>query len=224
MLDYGCGAGLIVKELRAAQIDAFGCDVFYEGGDYSKYLEDGFGGNIIKRMEDSRIPFDNGSFDFVINNQVLEHVENLDSVLSEIHRVLKPGGKVLSLFPDKSVWREGHCGIAFLHWFPKKSHLRIYYAAALRFLGFGYHKSGKTIMNWSKDFCYWLDKWTWYRSLTEIHTTYQRYFEKTHHIEEIWLRRRLGDRDSIIRFVPTSLQQFVVRKLAGLVVVSNKAL
>jgi ubiquinone/menaquinone biosynthesis C-methylase UbiE len=28
----------------------------------------------------------------VINNQVMEHVEDIDAALSEIHRVLKPGG------------------------------------------------------------------------------------------------------------------------------------
>ena len=35
---------------------------------------------------------------------------------SKIHRVLKPGGTLLSLSPDKSVWHEGHCGVPFLHW------------------------------------------------------------------------------------------------------------
>lgn len=223
VLDYGCGAGQIVNELRAAKIDAFGCDVFYEGGDYSKSLEDGILGNAIKRMEDSKIPFDDASFDFVINNQVLEHVEDLDSVLSEISRVLKPGGKVLSMFPDKSVWREGHCGIPFLHWFPKKSYLRIYYAAAFRLLGFGYHKGDKKIMHWSKDFCEWLDKWTWYRNLSDIQRVFDQHFEYTQHIEEIWLRRRLGTRNTIIRFIPTVLQQFIVRKLGGLVFVALKS-
>lgn len=222
VLDYGCGAGQIVKELRTARIDAFGCDVFYEGGDSSKLLEDGVLGGVIKRMEGSKIPFDHESFDFIINNQVLEHVEDLDSVLSEIDRVLKPGGKVLSLFPHKGVWREGHCGIPFLHWFPKKSYLRIYYAAVFRLLGFGYHKGDKTVMQWSKDFCDWLDKWTWYRSLTNIQRAYSRYFEYTQHIEEIWLRCRFGKRDSIIRYVPRALQQSIVRKLGGLVFISLK--
>ena len=31
ILDYGCGAGQIVNELRKRNVDAFGCDVFYEG-------------------------------------------------------------------------------------------------------------------------------------------------------------------------------------------------
>jgi len=59
-------------------------------------------------MDGDRTPFVTGSFDLVINNQVLEHVTDLDVVVHEIARVLKPGGSCLSLFPDKGVWREGH--------------------------------------------------------------------------------------------------------------------
>ncbi len=32
VLDYGCGSGEIVDRLRLSGIDAYGCDVFYEGG------------------------------------------------------------------------------------------------------------------------------------------------------------------------------------------------
>jgi len=94
----------------------------------------------------------------VIDNQVMEHVRDLDGVLGEIQRVLKPGGMVLNLFPDRSVWREGHCGIPFLHRFGKKSRLRVRYAAACRGLGLGYHKGEKSVMGWSEDFCRWLDE------------------------------------------------------------------
>src|SRR5258708_6723304 len=104
VLDYGCGAGQIVTGLRNKGIDAKGCDIFYAGGDYSKLVPPEFLGEVIKPMENGVIPFPEESFDFVVNNQVLEHVEDIDGVLAEIHRVLKPNGKVLSLFPDKSVW------------------------------------------------------------------------------------------------------------------------
>jgi len=39
------------------------------------------------------IPFDNESFDAVIANMMLYHVPNLSRGLSEVRRVLKPGGK-----------------------------------------------------------------------------------------------------------------------------------
>ncbi len=143
VLDYGCGAGEIVKELKKAGINAFGCDVFYDGGYPAKDNRPDLLGGVVKEMENSIIPFDNNYFDFVINNQVMEHVEDMDVVLSEINRVLKPGGVVLSLFPDKGVWREGHSGVPFLHWFPKGSRAAIYYAATFRFFGLGHHKQIK---------------------------------------------------------------------------------
>ncbi|HEX2700611.1 MAG TPA: class I SAM-dependent methyltransferase [Acidimicrobiales bacterium] len=44
---------------------------------------------------------DDASQDFVIASHVLEHVANPLSLLDEIHRVLRPGGVVLLLLPDR---------------------------------------------------------------------------------------------------------------------------
>ena len=224
VLDYGCGAGEIIKQLRQNNIDAWGCDIFYEGGDYSASIDPEFMNNgIIKKMNNGNIPFDSNSFDFVINNQVMEHVEDINIVLSEIQRVLKPGGKVLSLFPDKGIWRECHSGIPFLHWFPKGSQFRISYAAAFRSLGFGHYKDDKSIMQWSRDFCEWLDKWTYYRSAKDIELSYSKYFSSIQHIEEYWLQKKLeGWGKNIASIVPISAQQLFVHKFAGLVFVASK--
>lgn len=223
VLDYGCGAGQIVKELRKRNVNAFGCDIFYEAGDRSKSVDtELLDSGVIKRMDGNTIPFDCASFDFIINNQVMEHVENLDSVLAEIQRSLKPGGVVLSLFPNKGVWREGHCGIPFLHWFPKNSHTRVYYAAALRVLGFGYHKGTKSVMRWSQHFCDYLDKWTYYRTQQEINSTYSKYFCDIQHIEDYWLQLRFGGRRPLVAWLPSSTQMLVVKKLGGIVLVARK--
>lgn len=45
------------------------------------------------------LPFENESFDWVIANHVLEHIENEKQALSEIHRVLKPSGKAILMIP-----------------------------------------------------------------------------------------------------------------------------
>jgi SAM-dependent methyltransferase len=223
ILDYGCGAGQIVAALRERGLDAVGCDVFYEGGDASRRLSpDLVSSGVIHRMDGDRIPFDDRTFDLVINNQVMEHVVDLDRVLTEIARVITPGGAVLNLFPDKGVWREGHCGVPFLHWFPKGSTPRIYYAAALRRVGLGYHKQDKTVMAWSRDFCQWLDDWTHYRPLSEIEATYRRHFHDVVHLEDTWLQQRLGSRRGLAATLPRWLQRQIAIKLGHLTFVARR--
>lgn len=216
VLDYGCGAGQLVGLLRACGCNASGCDVFYEGGDYSTDIPAELRPHIA-RMEGDRIPFPDGTFDFVISNQVMEHVPNLDTVVREIARVLKPGGKALNLFPDRGVWREGHCGVPLLHRFPKHSAPRVYYAALFRALGIGLHKEDKPVMKWARDFCTWLDNWTYYRPMSEIHQTFARHFGSTTHREDLWFDARFGGRG---QFLPRQLRQMIVRKFAGLTLVS----
>ncbi|MGQ0593118.1 MAG: class I SAM-dependent methyltransferase [Gammaproteobacteria bacterium] len=222
VLDFGCGAGQIVDQLRAKNVRAFGCDVFFEGNSCLPSVPRRLMGSVIRRMQTLVVPFESGQFDVVINNQVMEHVEDLDSALSEIHRVLKPKGVVLSLFPDKGVWREGHCGIPFLHWFPKGSRTRLFYAAALRLLGLGYDTGNKGVVRWAKEWCDWLDMWTYYRKSAEIRSAYATYFVKTRHIEDYWLQRRLGTRKGLVKLLPARAQRLMVRKLAGLVFVCSK--
>lgn len=47
------------------------------------------------------LPFSNGSFDGVLLNNVLEHLEMPDTVFSEIKSVLKKGGKLAIELPGK---------------------------------------------------------------------------------------------------------------------------
>jgi cyclopropane fatty-acyl-phospholipid synthase-like methyltransferase len=57
VLDYGCGAGLIVKLLRKRGLDAVGCDIFFEGGDRLSEIATEELGVTIFRMEGDKIPF-----------------------------------------------------------------------------------------------------------------------------------------------------------------------
>jgi SAM-dependent methyltransferase len=42
----------------------------------------------------ARLPFDDGSFDAVINNSALEHIPELDRTLEQVARVLRRGGRL----------------------------------------------------------------------------------------------------------------------------------
>lgn len=46
-----------------------------------------------------RMVFPDRSFEFVFSNSVLEHIENIDGTLSEVARVLRPGGRFLFTVP-----------------------------------------------------------------------------------------------------------------------------
>jgi SAM-dependent methyltransferase len=213
VLDYGCGEGQIVSLLLDRGIDAYGCDVFYEGGSFR-----GTNTERIRRMEGARIPFPDAHFDVVVHNQVFEHVPDLDVAASEIARVLKPGGLMLGIFPDRSVWREGHCGVPFLHWFPKGSNARVYYATAWRTLGLGYFHGTKSRRQWAADACAWLDQWTYYRTYDDIQAALKRHFAPMQHIEADWL----VSRRAITSVVPPTLRAIVTRKLGGMVFVARR--
>ncbi len=55
------------------------------------------------------LPFDDNSFDLVYSNGVIHHTPNTGTVISEIHRVLRPGGKaIIMVYAENSLhyWRE----------------------------------------------------------------------------------------------------------------------
>ena len=159
ILDFGCGAGALVDAGLARALPISGADVFYGGA------EAGPRGGAIHEIHGGVLPFADASFGLVVNNQVMEHVEDLDSVLREIHRVLSPGGRVLSIFPSRDVFREGHIGIPFSHWFHPGSRARFYYTWALRAIGLGTWKDqAPTARQWALDKLRWIDLYTRYRT------------------------------------------------------------
>jgi SAM-dependent methyltransferase len=231
ILDFGCGAGRLVVEGRAAGLEIWGADVYYGGSATRRDAEaSGLLGSAIREIVEGRLPFDDATFDLVVNNQVLEHVEDLDHELAGIHRVLKPGGVALSLFPSRDVWREGHIGIPFAHWFRRGSRARLWYAWALRSLGFGYWKEqAATRRQWATDKLAWIDAYTRYRSRAGIFRAFDRYF-RNEPLEADYIRYRLCQQQwrspsaQLLRFPPVRAAAVALfRKLAFLVILSRKA-
>jgi SAM-dependent methyltransferase len=85
------------------------------------------------RGDATRLPFADGTFDVVVTSEVLEHIQDDVTAISELHRVLKPGGTlgvtVPTWWPEKINWMlsdEYHA--------PKSpgGHVRIYSATELK--------------------------------------------------------------------------------------------
>jgi ubiquinone/menaquinone biosynthesis C-methylase UbiE len=103
ILDYGCGAGEVVIRVREIGLNISGVDAFYAGSNARKTVNENglFGKAVFELSELGGIPFENGYFDLAVSNQVFEHAQNLDLVLTEIHRILKPGGQLLAPLPSR---------------------------------------------------------------------------------------------------------------------------
>jgi arsenite methyltransferase len=53
-----------------------------------------------RESDATKLPFEDESFDAVVSTQVYEYVPDMASALAEVHRVLRPGGRVLILDTD----------------------------------------------------------------------------------------------------------------------------
>jgi ubiquinone/menaquinone biosynthesis C-methylase UbiE len=84
-------------------------------------------------LDEGRIPVADGSIDCLMSFTVLEHVEDEMAVLKEMHRVLKPGGKLILTVPNRWWVFETHGAdlpllpwnrVPFVSWWPKSLHDR----------------------------------------------------------------------------------------------------
>jgi SAM-dependent methyltransferase len=60
---------------------------------------DGFGADLVCTLGRDTIPMETSSVDCVYASQVLEHVRDIVAAMREIHRVLKPGGRLVACTP-----------------------------------------------------------------------------------------------------------------------------
>ena len=94
VLDVGCGTGIYTKILKRRGADISGIDISKSMIEVAKREVSGVDFKVGSAYE---LPYRAGSFDLVLAALVIEHLTDLDKAFSEINRVLKKGGKRISL-------------------------------------------------------------------------------------------------------------------------------
>ena len=96
VLDLGCGDGLFAN-VACGQLPDVGLDPSW------KDLREGAARNAHRALcsgSATELPFASASFRTVICNSVIEHIPNIEDALTECHRVLQPGGRLLITTPS----------------------------------------------------------------------------------------------------------------------------
>ncbi len=136
VLDMGCGAGrhafeCLRRGARTVALDYSHPELIDVAGTFGAMVDAGevpgepHGGPV--RGDALRLPFPDSTFDRIIVSEVLEHIPDDRGAISELVRVLRPGGTmaatVPSWFPEQVCWRLSdayHAPIA------EGGHVRIY--------------------------------------------------------------------------------------------------
>jgi ubiquinone/menaquinone biosynthesis C-methylase UbiE len=136
LLDFGCGGGaqafffegdfrgVIGVDVVEEHLDAFARAVVKKGwaGRFQPVLYDG-----------THLPLADESVDFAVSFEVLEHVEDDESALGELGRVVQPGGFLCLSVPNRWWVFETHGAdlpllpwnrVPFFSWLPRRIHDR----------------------------------------------------------------------------------------------------
>jgi len=115
ILDVGCGRGVTLKALADQGYEAHGFEVH---ADAMRGIDPRIHTHIADSLQQADFPAE--SFDEVLIWHVLEHIPNPRQTLSEIHRILRPGGVLIVAVPNWSSWQARWAGSAWFHLDPPR--------------------------------------------------------------------------------------------------------
>ena len=139
LLDIGCGNGARTVEFSKYAYRCMAIDV--EEGRLNLFKEEIKKRSIenceIKQMNAMNLEYSDETFDIVTCIETLEHISDQEKTFKEIYRVLKAGGELVMVVPNKWWIFETHGAnlpllpwnrIPFFSWLPEKIHDRHSYA------------------------------------------------------------------------------------------------
>jgi ubiquinone/menaquinone biosynthesis C-methylase UbiE len=97
VLDLGCGRGEVLLACALAGAEVAGLDYAAAAVAISLETLADVGGAEVVQGDVTELPWPDAHFDAVLNGDVIEHVvpEDADRMLREVHRVLRPGGRLV---------------------------------------------------------------------------------------------------------------------------------
>jgi SAM-dependent methyltransferase len=143
ILDIGCGLGVYVRKFREFSDCVCGIDIdpkrLREGAKTTPGLMLAVG---------EHLPYRDGTFDVIVLNEVIEHVNDDRATIAEALRILVPGGRIVIYAPNRLYPFETHGiyvgkrfifgNIPFINWLPNPlrnrlvPHARAYTKSGIR--------------------------------------------------------------------------------------------
>jgi SAM-dependent methyltransferase len=130
-LDIGSGAGEFTAALAAAGAVAIGVEVAEAALERARGRHPDRDFRLVPL--DGPLPFEDGSFELVWASEVIEHVTDTARWLSEVRRVLAPGGRLVVTTPSHGRLRVALGGVERFSE-PLGDHLHLYTKRSLRTL------------------------------------------------------------------------------------------
>jgi SAM-dependent methyltransferase len=129
ILDLGCGAGDLLRYLRSElPIQRPSHEFDIRGLDVSDFAPQGIA-KLAKNIDIVKTgqawPYPDNFFDFIVSNQVMEHVADHSFVFLEICRTLRQDGVSIHLFPLKCYVYEGHAFMPLVHRIRRPQYVRL---------------------------------------------------------------------------------------------------
>jgi ubiquinone/menaquinone biosynthesis C-methylase UbiE len=121
VLDIGFGNGIMLLEFARAGAISYGLEteetLLLMA---TKRFRDHNMRAVLMKYDGKSFPFPDNTFNYCYSTSVLEHMSYPEKVLSEIARILVPGGKLYLSFPNKYAPKESHTGLWFISWLPQR--------------------------------------------------------------------------------------------------------